>query len=134
MRGISLFHSWVEILRRSTPQNDIRQRVVTFCERFFKAKPFRMTLLSSRTQVRDLIPSALFGRRFFGVIPLRMTLHHKNFIAWQCHFEPRPTVECEESPTIRERFFGVTPLRMTCAVRASTLCKGFFISLMLRSE
>ena len=44
---------------------------------------------------------------------VRMTLHHKDFIAWQCHFEPRPTVECEKSPTIRERFFGAKHLRMT---------------------
>ena len=41
---------------------------------------------------------------------------------------------CEESPAIRKRFFGASHLRMTCAVRASTLCKGFFTPLTLRSE
>ena len=70
--------------------------------RFFKVKPFRMTLfsravahlsfrmnmrnlllLSSRTHVRDLIQNALFGRRFFDTSRLRMTSHRKDSTSYQ---------------------------------------------------
>ncbi len=56
--------------------------------RFFLPAIVRMTSMSSRTYVRDLIQSALFSKRFFGVIPLRMTLHHK--VCNVCHSKPRP--------------------------------------------
>ena len=51
------------------PQNDI-----TLEMRLSKAKPFSMTAMSSRTNVRDFMPYILFaGDSSFHVVPFRMT-------------------------------------------------------------
>ncbi len=55
------------------PQNDI-----TLEMRLSKAKPFSMTAMSSRTNVRDFMPYVLFaGDSSFHVVPFRITSLHK---------------------------------------------------------
>ena len=49
--------------------------VLSLGGRFFKAKPFRMTLMSSRTKLRDLMQNVLLGMRFFTSLTLHSEWH-----------------------------------------------------------
>ena len=67
----------------------------------FRARPIgrRGISMSSRTKVRDLIQNRLGGDASRSL---------------KCHSEPRPVVECEESPAFyRLRFFLLAVVRMT---------------------
>ena len=106
-----------EILRGFTPQNDIiQQRAITTNERFFLPTVVRMTAfpwatfpMSFRARPagrRGISDFLLFEILHFAYAPFRMTVF-RNFFpdakklprkVAPCHSEPRPMVECEESP------------------------------------
>ncbi len=118
--------AWREILQGKAFQNDMR-----LGKRFFLSAVVRMTLLSSRTHVRDLTINSFLGRffapphsvqndngvcrRFFLPMVVRMTV--VSFRAIARNLSPFcPLVipnEYEESSAICLRFFGASRLRMT---------------------
>ena len=122
-------------------------RNFSFCSyflgrRFFKAKPFRMTcvfgkrfflptvvrmtLLSSRTHVRDLTINSFLGRFF---TPLHSVQNDNVFCGQNPNVIPSNSEESPEKCPFLLRFFLPHSRQ-----NDNRICKGFFTSLMLRSE